>query len=335
MSLEADKPSAQTQAGSDKFVDGHHPVERVRPFKDGDLTDVHDELLQRGVPDTVPIDPDTLHLTQPVDKIPLYHPEILTAPEKKRKKGLLIGLGGVAAGVGLSVATFLGLNALDSSEKPRSNPDASALPNAGETEPADTNPEVTPEPETLEFGLNTENYVDTPEKLLPDFVDAYNTWQNAGVNIEDVRSDERFEMPIEDYAAQLNAESDEAFLSTMLVPDWVNNPNLVRWVDIALENHKNTSWASLITTESTGTEENVPYERYLDIDPTSIQVESVTGPDVVVSGNWTGRDNSDQNRIGADRAEGEVNVNETSGIWTMTFTEGPNGTMLLADVTYS
>ena len=133
MSPEADKPSAQTQAGSDKFVEGHHPVERVRPFKDGDLPDVHEELLERGIPDTVPIDPETLEV--PVDKIPLApatETETETeTPHGKSKRGLLIGIGSAAAGAAIAITTFFGFSG-HGDEAPKAQPTASATPNPGE-----------------------------------------------------------------------------------------------------------------------------------------------------------------------------------------------------------
>lgn len=148
MSPDSGKPEAQTQIGSDKFVGGIHPVEGVQPFKQGDLPDVHEELLERGVPDTVTIHPETLEV--PVDKIPLPTPE--TETPKKSRKGLLIGLGSAAAGVGVAVSAFLGLSGHDA-DAPKAQPTVSASPNPGEaTQPApvevsdpDLNPSTSPE----------------------------------------------------------------------------------------------------------------------------------------------------------------------------------------------
>lgn len=111
---EAGKSEAQTQTGSDKFVDIGHPTgDRARLFKQGDLPDVHDEMQKRGVPDAGVIDPLTLET--PVDKItlatevaPTEATPITTETTSKWKRWVagLIG-GAVLTGVGIAVGSAM------------------------------------------------------------------------------------------------------------------------------------------------------------------------------------------------------------------------------------
>jgi hypothetical protein len=167
MSPEAGKPEAQTQTGSNEFVQGtEHPTDGVRVFGRGDLPDVADTLLERGVPDTIPIDPETLEV--PVDKVPLATPEtarpaIVTPEEatKKSRKGLLIGLGSAAAGVGVTVAAFLGLSGNDhEAQNPQPTATSSASPTPQTPETTGTGIELSdikkqPSTEVINYVANT------------------------------------------------------------------------------------------------------------------------------------------------------------------------------------
>lgn len=129
MSPEAQKPQPQVDS---KFIEGHHPTDNVRPFKQGDLADVHDSLLERGIPEASQINPDTLEVA--VDKVAL-------APEKKTPswKKWIAGLvgGAVLAGGGYGAAKFGESDRTLETTTP--TPNASAPAVAGET--ATTAPE--------------------------------------------------------------------------------------------------------------------------------------------------------------------------------------------------
>jgi hypothetical protein len=207
MSPEASKPESQaTQTGSDKFVEGYHPTDGVRPFKQGDLTDVHGDILERGVPAPSDIDPLTLEVT--VDKIaidtgeqatkvdtvtePVLAPESLVTPWYRKKATKIAG--GVLALTGVIGAGAATLGGGDpESTAPRSEPSASAPVNPTPT----TNPEATSSPETetgditnietrptaeqlleAETKVSAEKYP-TIEKALPALLDRENAYING------------------------------------------------------------------------------------------------------------------------------------------------------------
>ena len=209
MSPEAGKPDVQTKTGSSEFVEGIHPTDGVRAFNDAkaDLPDVHDALLKRGVPESPgAIDPVTLDVpvdkievpaqvdsdaltASPVESTPILPPtetaEPTTAtPEKKSKRGLLIGLGSAAAGVGLTVAAFLGLDGSDK-EAPNPTASASATPNPSETAAPTTTPE-TPEPTTSgEVVASVEQYPTAAEAIVPlvEQIEAYQNYYGTAENL--------------------------------------------------------------------------------------------------------------------------------------------------------
>lgn len=126
MSPEANQ-QPETQIGSDKFQEGLHPTDGVRPFKQGDLPDVHASLLERGVPEVSPIDPHTLEVS--VDKVPLSPAEA----DKKKSKALKIG--GAIGAVIMAGGAALGINAMNNDAPQRET--TSATPEApNESEPS-------------------------------------------------------------------------------------------------------------------------------------------------------------------------------------------------------
>lgn len=128
MSPDAQKPSTQT--GSEKFQEGIHPTDGVRPFKQGDLQDVHERLLERGVPEVSPIDPHTLDVA--VDKVPLL------APEKTEKKSRTAVIGAAIGGAVLSAAAVLTFNALGDKAPEAPTTSATEAPAAEETTQAES-----------------------------------------------------------------------------------------------------------------------------------------------------------------------------------------------------
>ncbi|MEO5499436.1 MAG: hypothetical protein ABIR46_02980 [Candidatus Saccharimonadales bacterium] len=156
MSPEAPKPdTTSVQTGSDKFGDIGHPTDRVREFKQGDLQDpeIHEALLREGVPDTIPIHPDTLET--PVNKIPLETKE-KTSSWKKWVAGLVGGA--VLAGGGASVGNAMSGDS--SADEPRVEPSASATSNPGEKTPV-TSVEKSDEVVNI-IGVET---IPTPEQI--------------------------------------------------------------------------------------------------------------------------------------------------------------------------
>lgn len=335
MSPEANNPQGPETQNLDTSL---HP-EGVRPFNPdkGDLVDVAPHLEVPADPSV--IDPVTRNVE--FDKVEVTPAPV--APEAKKPAGWKKWIAGLVGGAVLAGGGVMAGKALGGDEptEPRNEPAASAPANPGETaapaegegEPAgtETTGETAGEEQTVEFGLNAEAYNDNPEQLMTDFIDQFNTWQNTGVDVAAVHDDKRYTMTDEEYAAYLNEESDEAFLSAVLVPDWQSNPNLVRWVDTSTRNHQTTSWGALMSTDTPGTEASEPYRRYIDIDPSTVTVDGSGEGQIVVSANWTGRDNADENRIDEIRTGG-IDPNGESGNWRLTFFKDTDGSLRLADV---
>lgn len=123
MSPEASKPENNTQIGSERFQEGLHPTDGVRPFKQGDLPDVHESLLGRGVPEVSQIDPHTLEVA--VDKVPL------TSTETTEKKSKALKIGGAIGAVILAGGAALGIGTMNNEAPTRETTSASP-----ETEPS-------------------------------------------------------------------------------------------------------------------------------------------------------------------------------------------------------
>jgi hypothetical protein len=332
MSPEASNPQGPQETQS---LDTTLHPEGVRPFNPdkGDLVDVapHLEVPQ----DPSVIDPVTHNVE--FDKVEIGPTQAV--PETKKPGGWrkwvagLVG-GTVLAGGGVVVGNSLGG---DEPTEARDKSVATAPVKPGETaapvpnESESTDPETTGEEQAVEFGLDAETYTENPEQLMPDFIEAFNTWQNTGVDLDAVRDDKRFTMSDEEYAAYLNEESDEAFLSAMLIPDWQSNPNLVSWVDASTRNHQTTSWGALMSTDTPGDIDIEPYHRYVDIVPGSVTVDGSGEGQIVVSADWTGRDNTDKNRVD-DIRTGGIDPNGESGNWRLTFFKDADGSLRLADV---
>lgn len=181
-------PSPQTQAGSDKFIEGVHPTDGVRPFNEakGELADpiIHESLLERGVPDVSPIDPHTLEV--PVDKIPVETKRF----GKKSIAAVTAGIIGTAAlGLGIALKSSNG----DEGERTVSpRPSASAGVEPGQPKP--TSPESV-QPETAGVGvagttLDTLNVRPSEalwqEALRPVMVSEFPTPESAMEHFEDL-----------------------------------------------------------------------------------------------------------------------------------------------------
>lgn len=203
MSPEARKPETPTQTGSDKFVDIGHPTgDRVRPFKQGELSDVHDKMQERGVPAPGDIHPLTLEVD--VNKIPL-DPETQSKWYTKtaaKVAGVVLALTGVASGI---VAATGGD---DEPTGPRKQPSVSAPANPSDNPTSNQSPsqeitaspgESSTTPETGSTGIAgietrpsaeqqaeaetkvSEDDYPTIEEALPAIVDRLNAYTNGAV----------------------------------------------------------------------------------------------------------------------------------------------------------
>lgn len=178
MSPEANKPD--TQIGSDKFVDIDHPTDRARVFKHGELSDVHEALIEERMPDTAgDIDPHTLEV--PVDKIPIAPVETIptvstpeTSPKKRRLATAVAGIVGAAVlGGGLAV-----YKSAQSDEPTREGTSVSSGPNQNEAPSEST--EGSPEEVSIENLMSPSSkeqvqyIIDNPVSVedFPDPVDA-------------------------------------------------------------------------------------------------------------------------------------------------------------------
>jgi hypothetical protein len=229
-------------------------------------------------------------------------------------------LGAVAAGA------IVGHNKLSGNEAnptPDRKPVATSSPNPGE-KPAN------PDTPAAEFGLEAKDYANNPAQAAVDFMDQYNQWLNTGVDVKAANADRRFELHDDvSYAAELNKASDDAFAAEMLVPNWQDNQNLVQFMQNSIENHKLNSSLALVTTDS-GTANKEPFRSYLDVVPGTTDVKSASPKGFEVFVAWDGRDNSDMN-LADEHYQGRDTDQET-GDFTLTFTAGLDGKLLLSNI---
>lgn len=139
MSLEGQNPI--TQAGSEKFIDGVHPTDGVRPFNEekGELADpaIHEPLLERGVPSVDSINPHTLDVH--VDKIPVPTEDVAT---KKRmsKRGVTAIVASTVSAAVLGGASVLGYSHFQN-DKPEKETTSQESPSPESPESALSTPE--------------------------------------------------------------------------------------------------------------------------------------------------------------------------------------------------
>lgn len=236
--------------------------------------------------------------------------ETPNGPEKRsKKKGLIIGAAGLA--LAIAAGTGIGFAVSANGEKPPTATESSAP-----VDPSEENPETPANPSTpeaaydTEAGFSTEVYT-TPEALAEAGIEMSTQWFNDGANAETTEEAFAISNPlsIEDFSAQLAAETDQNYINSVLVSGWESNPNLVGFVNNMTNNHKNTLNLYFITSNFSGQfpEDVEPYRREAHL----ISVESTTvNPD----GSWTivtienESDNDDRNR--ANELTGDTAIND-------------------------
>lgn len=238
-----------------------------------------------------------------------------------------IGLG--AAGLAAVIGAAVGGKAAFGGDNENTAPRGETTTSAPVTPVEKTAPSPT---ETTDFTLTAEKYTNNPELIMTDFVSAYNEWTNTGYTKKAANADIRYTMSVEEYAQQLNQESDDTFANEVLASDWQNNAEIAGWFDTSKSLHiTNTAVALKTEVGGSNSDDKVEYKRYIDLDSRSIVVDSSSPDKIIVSAAWKGRDNRDQNRAGDIITN--FNPNEEHGSYTLTFVR-TEGSMKLTGVAY-
>jgi hypothetical protein len=241
----------------------------------------------------------------------------------KDRKGHMPLLAGVVTTALLVGGGIFGYNKATGSDKsgtaenPAPTPDTTATATTGE-KPA----------ETESYALSYEKYKSDPVALVKAYYEKSNAWTNAGLTPELANAEERYSMTAREYASQLAAGPDQAYISETLIPEWESNPRILKSINQGLEMHLDNLEIALITSNPENGDIE-PYKRYQNVIEDSIVVESATDTEVVITSRWQGSDNSDKNR-GEEVSTG-VDPNTETGGSTMTFTV-VNGLYLLSDI---
>lgn len=197
-----------------------HP-EGIREFKDGTtLPDLARELEDGTLETTLPIPGDVSHI-DPVthnvafDKVPTLDrsptPVLAPSPEvsRKKRKGILMGVGSAAAGASLATAVFLGLNGGDKADTPRPIDATSA--------PAEPTPEAPTPTEAFDLFENNMLY---PEGTAEEVLGNYNTLVSKIINARvdagvPVPNNEDLRYLVNPVAAPGDLASFESFVQSM------------------------------------------------------------------------------------------------------------------------
>jgi hypothetical protein len=250
------------------------------------------------------------------------------ADKKGIGKKLIAGIASVAV---LGGGAFIGVKSLGGGEhttEPKAEPTSSAPATPGEKAPSN---HETAAPETLDFTLSAETYINNPKQLIIDYYATYNDWQNTGYSKKAATDTDRFSYDSDmEYSAVLDKASNDAFESDMLVANWQENPNLVKFINNDENVHAEITTLALKTGDGSNREDLAPYQRFTDLDQSSIVVQSATPDKIIVSGLTHGRDNSDQNT--AEETSTGIDPNEEHGGQTLTFVK-VGDQFRLADVT--
>jgi hypothetical protein len=243
----------------------------------------------------------------------------------KKKIGLALAGIGLAATGGFVAKTTMGGEAAPAPER---EPSVSAPVNPGEVEA--TMPE---------FGLNPEAYVNNPEQIAYDFFDQYNTWQNTEITQDVMDNKARYadyekygyDLPLLGYAAlEVNAESDSAFIDTLITPEWGADADLYDWIETAKRIHAVNTYKAIITADDGASQES--YKRFLDIE--NVEVISATENEIVVIAAHSGRDNRELNESESVSGADSINPNDETGTYSLTFTKDSSGSMKLTNLDY-
>lgn len=185
--------------------------------------------------------------------------------------------------------------------------------------------------EQFDFGLRAEDYTQDPSMIIVDYYKRINSYLNTGISEGDYYADERFTMDANEYAAQLNRESDEAFFDQLFDPDWRQNPELVTSNEWWTSLHGLATRGILLSSKPGGDDATYEIAYHVSGDSIAHEIDPATGA-IELTYSFRGYDNRHPDAITINP---DFNPNELSGTATITFTAFPDGSMRVVGVSYA
>ena len=236
-----------------------------------------------------------------------------------------------------AVAGFIGLKG-DSDKAPvdrtATEPVASAPAKPGKAQESETakpeqtaTPEQTASPEAQpagEFGISAAEFENNPEQLGREYYAQHNAYWIAGATEEAARADRSYEIPMEQYVAEISAPIDNAFVEAMFIDEWEANPALLDYVTTEIAIANRTRELRLLSYVG---DNPTPYVR-------EDRIESMTttgAPIITTSTRWTGYDNGPETAV-ANNMDGQ-DVNTMAGGETFVWVN-VDGQMKISDISH-
>ncbi len=248
--------------------------------------------------------------------------ETTTPPRTPETRKKWYRIGGAVAGLIAAVGVGVGVTSSgsDSEKEPvAKDPTASAPEKTGQ----DNSHETALDKNVLDM----EDIGVSGEKLSIATYDMENEWTNSGLSDEVLNDDERFTMPLEDYAAKIANELDKEYIEKYIVDDWQSNPNLVAYINNKISIHQTNLHIAMITSGS-GNGDLAPYRRETRFE--SSNIASNDAGTLTVNTRWVEWDNRTENRAG--QLLTGVDPNTQQGGYTLTFEDTEDGRKI-ADIT--
>lgn len=235
---------------------------------------------------------------RPVGSMSAPSPELGRTPEKRSRKGLIIGLSSGIAGAAIAAGAIMGLNA--ASEAPSTQPTAEA--------PADPSAPLSPETDKNE-PLPSELELEIPAGLSAEevgalIIDRYDAWNNAGGNnqqIIDGWHDRPESMSTGDYVAARAQEYSSYFAGALYVEGWDTPglyPDLVKNFEVHVGMNTYTLEQNLKTSDPDSHGDEAPYRLSNALD--GAREVSKDGDTRVIAIDFTESSNASQNRVGEE-----------------------------------
>ncbi len=241
-------------------------------------------------------------------------PEAGRSPEKKSRKGLIIGVTSGIAGATLAAGAVMGLNAANQAEAPSTQPTAEAPADPSEPSPeAPASAELTVEQVEIQAGLSAEQVGQT-------IIERFDDWQNAGTNDPAIWNEWR-SMPLEMTTGEFVVGKAEAFgavyAQALYVDGWEAQEDLVRNYDFGVRTNANTLEMNLKTSNPTDNPEDLQgFQRNIKFE--SAREVSIGDGTRVIEIDFSESNNADQNRAGEAFGPETATFGQPTGRFTMT-----------------
>lgn len=244
-------------------------------------------------------------------------PEPEKAPEKKSKKGLLIGITAGLAGAAVAAAAIMGVNA--SGETPQTQPTAEAPADPREVVPEA--PEVPAAGELLPADMDLDLLAGlSSEELGQAFIDRYNAWGEAGSNNAAILDEQSTaagnNISMGEFVTGKAQQFAPYFADLLFVPDWRDRPDLVNTYESRIEINAHRLELNIKTSNPAfGDEEAWSYVSTVD----AVREVASDGTTRTLEIDFTDSNNAEKNGVGEDFAFEDEVITVPYGTRTVTF----------------